>query len=77
MERCCLGDIKKILADQIYTPLYSMMVKIFVIRKLTQVKILVSHQRPAEMLRLYGELCENPMVKWKDSIAKIVERVEG
>ena len=34
-------------------------------------------QRNSEMLRLYGELCENPMVKWKDSIAKIVERVEG
>lgn len=34
-------------------------------------------QRDAEMLRLYDALRDNPKVRWKDSIQKIVERLEG
>ena len=34
-------------------------------------------QRPSEMLRLYDDLQENSKVRWKGSILKIVERLEG
>ena len=34
-------------------------------------------QRDSEMLKLYDDLQDNPKVRWKESISRIVDRLEG